>query len=274
MSENEVFIHPAATVHPKARLDSGVWIGPHSVIGEKVAIQKNTKIDSNVFIDGRVEIGEDCHFSPYSVIGSEPQDVTYKGEETLVKIGARNIFREFITVHRGTVKGRGETIIGDDNYFMSYSHIAHDCLIGSETVFINCATLGGHVTVEDYATVGAFTGIHQFCRVGKYAFIGGFSVITQDVLPYSRVAGMRPVLFYGLNSIGLRRRSFSNERIRALKEMFKFIFYSDLNMSQAVEKIKSFQDPNKDRDEIIDFIQSSKRGIIKKTAEQWQIDLE
>lgn len=274
MSKNDVFVHSTATVHPRAQLDSGVWIGPYSFIGEKVTIHKGTKIDAHVYIDGLTEVGESNHFSPFSSVGTEPQDITYKGEETLVKIGDRNNFREFLTVHRGTVKGGGKTVIGNDNYFMTYSHIGHDCFIGNETYFTNAATLGGHVTVEDYTTVGAFCGVHQFCRIGKYAFIGGFSVIDQDVLPFCRVAGMRPILIYGLNSIGLRRNGFSRERIKALKEMFKIFFYSDLNTKQAVKKIKEQFPSGEDRDEIVNFIQFSKRGVIKKVSEKWDSELE
>jgi len=273
MRENEVFIHPAAEVHARAKLDVGVRVGPYAFISQDVTVGRNTRILANVFIDGQTEIGADCFFSPFSSIGTEPQDFTYKGEKTLVRIGDRNIFREFITVNRGTVKGKGQTLIGNDNYFMAYSHIAHDCLVGNEITFINGASLSGHVTVDDYTTVGAFTGVHQFCRIGKYAFIGGYSAITQDVLPFSRVAGIRPILLFGVNIIGLRRRGFSNERIKVLKEMFKIIFYSDLNTSQAVEKIKEQFSPSEDEDAIINFIQSSQRGIIKKTAEKWDIEL-
>jgi len=274
MSEKEVSVHSTATVHPKAQLDKGVKIGPYSFIGEKVKICKNTRVEANVFIKGNTEIGEGCFFSPYSCIGTEPQDVTYQEEETVVKIGNKNIFREFITVNRGTIKGGGQTVIGDQNYFMAYSHVAHDCIVGNETVFINGATLGGHSIVDDYATISAFSGVHQFCRIGKYAYVGGFSVITQDVLPFCRVAGSRPPLLYGLNIVLLRRKGFSKERIRDLKEMYKIIFYSDLNTSQAIEHIKKNFAPGEDREEIVSFIQSSKRGIIKKSSEQWQIKLE
>jgi UDP-N-acetylglucosamine acyltransferase len=274
MRKNEVFIHPTSIVHPQARLEEGVWIGPYSFVGEKVTIHKKTRLNAYVHVDGLTEIGESCLFSPFSSIGTEPQDVTYKGEETLVRIGDRNIFREGTTVHRGTVKGGEKTIIGNDNYFMAYSHIAHDCLVGNETVFINGGTLGGHVSVEDYATVGAFSAVHQFCRVGRYAFIGGYSVITQDVLPFCRVAGMRPALLYGLNVIGLRRRGFSNEKIKNLKEIFKIFFYSDLNTAQALERIKEQIPAGEERDEIIHFVQTSKRGIIKKGSEQWDADWE
>jgi len=270
MSRNEVFIHSTATVHPKARLDSGVWIGPYSLIGGKVAIHKDTRIDAHVCIDGLTEIGESCQFSTFSSIGTAPQDVDYQGEETLVKIGERNIFREFITVNRGTVKGGGKTVIGNDNYFMACSHVGHDCFVGNEIVFINAATLAGHVTVDDYVTVGAFSGVHQFCRVGKYSFIGGYSVIVQDVLPFCRVAGARPTHIYGLNAIGLRRKGFKRERLKALREMFRIIFYSDLNTSQALEKIEKEMPVGEDRDEIINFIRASERGLIKKTAEKWE----
>ncbi len=265
MSRGEVFIHPTSTVHPQARLEAGVWIGPRCHVGEKVAVGRNTRLEESVYLDGWTEIGADCRFSAFSVIGSAPQDVGYKNEETRVVIGDRNIFREFITVHRGTVKGGGLTSIGNDNYFMAYSHIAHDCRVGNGVVLINAATLGGHVAVADFATVSAFSSVHQFCRIGKYAYIGGYSVITQDVLPFCRVAGMRPVLFYGLNAIGLRRHGFSRERLDALKGIFKILFYSDLNTTQAVEKIKTLFPPTEDREEIIDFIQDSSRGIIKKT---------
>jgi len=273
MPGNEVFLHPSASVHAKAKLDSGVWIGPNCVIGEHVSIHKNTRLDAHIVIDGRTDIGADCHFSPFSTIGGEPQDVGYRDEETQVKIGDRNIFREFITINRGTIKGGGLTHIGSDNYFMAYVHVGHDCQVGNHTVLTNAATLGGHVLVEDHVYISAFCGVHQFCRIGKYAFVGGFSVITQDVLPFCRVAGMRPIHIYGLNVIGLRRKGFSNERIAALKEMFRLFFYSALNTTQALETIQSQFPPGEDRDEIIKFVQSSKRGIIKKTTDQWELEL-
>jgi UDP-N-acetylglucosamine acyltransferase len=274
MSRNEVIIHPTSQVHPRARLEAGVSVGPQCFIGQDVTIRKNTSLSASVYIEGLVEIGEDCRFSPFSVIGTEPQDVGYLQEETRVTIGDRNVFREFVTVHRGTIKGGGETVIGHDNYFMAYAHVAHDCRVGSGTVFTHAATLGGHVTVDDFATIGAFSAVHQFCRVGKHAFMGGFTVVTQDVLPFCRVAGMRPVLFYGLNTVGLKRKGFSRERIAGLKEMFKIIFYSGLNTSQAVEKIGAIDPAPEDRDEIIRFIRTSERGIIKKAAPQWEEESE
>jgi UDP-N-acetylglucosamine acyltransferase len=274
MSRADVVIDPSACVHPAAELAPGVFVGPGCVIGELVSIGRNTRLEANIHVAGRTQIGEGCRFSPFSAIGGEPQDTGYKGEDTRVVIGDRNIFREFITVHRGTVKGGGTTTIGSDNYFMAYAHIAHDCRVGDQTIFTNAATLGGHVVVDDYASIGAFSAVHQFCRVGKHAFIGGFSVILQDVMPFIRVAGMRPVLLYGLNSVGLRRRGFSRERLSTLKEIFKILFYSNLNTAQAVERIKADFPSNPDREEIIGFIESSSRGIIKKAAPTWDSESE
>jgi len=274
MSKNDFFIHPTATVHPKAHLDQGVFIGPYSYIGENVHILKNTQVGSYIYIDGYVEIGEDNRFTSQGCIGGEPQDVSYSGEKTLVKIGDRNIFREFVTIHRGTSKGRGKTVIGNDNYFMAYSHVAHDCIVGNKTIFTHAATLGGHVTVGDFVNISGWSAVHQYCRLGKYSFIGGYSVITQDVIPYSRVAGGRPTRFYGLNSVGLRRNGFSKERIGNLKKMFNVLFHSGLNTKQAVEKLQKEFSPDEDRDEIIQFIQSSRRGIVKKESEEWKTESE
>lgn len=274
MSDGEVSVHPTASVHSRARLDPGVKIGSYTVIGEDVTIRENTVIEAHVCITGKTEVGKRCRFSPFSSIGTEPQDVSYGGEETCVKIGDDNVFREFLTVHRGTVKGRSETVIGNGNYFMAYSHVAHDCRVGDQTIFLHGATLGGHCDVDDFSTVGAWSGVHQFCRVGKYAFIGGYSVITQDVLPFCRVAGGRPTLLYGLNAIGLRRKNFSRERVKDLKEMFKILFYSNMNTTQAMEQIATKFPPGEDRDEILSFIRQSKRGFVKKPSEKWEKDWE
>lgn len=274
MCKDETYVHPSALVSSKARLDSGVWVGPRSIIGENVTIGKNTRINAQVYIDGHTEIGAECRFWPFISIGTEPQDLTYDAQDTAVKIGDKNIFREFITVNRGTEKGGGTTVIGSDNYFMAYSHVAHDCVVGNGTVFMHGATLGGHVSVDDFATVGAMGGVHQFCHIGKYAFIGGKSTITQDVLPFCRVAGERPTQFYGLNAIGLRRKGFSRDRIKTLKEMFKIIFYSDLNTSHSLSRIEEEFPPSEDRDDIISFIRSSKRGFVKKPGDRWEADSE
>jgi UDP-N-acetylglucosamine acyltransferase len=274
MRKDETYVHPSALVSSKAKLDLGVWVGPSSIIGENVTIGKNTRIDAKVYIDGHTEIGEDCRFWPFVSVGTEPQDLTYDAQDTAVKIGDKNIFREFITINRGTAKGGGATVIGSDNYLMAYSHVAHDCVVGSGTIFMHGATLGGHVSVGDFATVCAMGGIHQFCRIGKFAFIGGKSTITQDVLPFCRVAGERPTQFYGLNTIGLRRKGFSRDRIKALKGMFKIIFYSDLNTSHALSRIEEEFPLSEDRDDIIAFIRSSKRGFVKKPGDRWDADSE
>jgi len=270
MSEPDVYIHPSATVHPEAQLDSGVWIGPGCVVGAGVTIRKSTRLLANVHVDGRTEIGSDCVFFPFSVIGTEPQDVGYRGEETLVRIGDRNKFREFLTIHRATPKGGGLTSIGSDNYIMAYSHIAHDCHVGNSCVFVNNSTLGGHCLIEDGVFLSGFTGVHQFCRVGKYAFTGGFTVVTHDVVPFAKVAGMRPILLYGMNSVGLRRRGFDAERLKGIKRMFQILFYSGLNTSQAVERIEVEVPASADRDDLLGFIKSSRRGIIKKASESWE----
>lgn len=269
MSGNEVYVHPTASLHPDAELEAGVWVGPGCVVGPRVTVRKNTRLESHVVIGGWTEIGSDCRFSPFAAVGGEPQDIGYKGEETRVVIGDRNVFREFVTVHRATTKQDRLTRIGDDNYFMAYSHVAHDCLVGNRTIFLHGATLGGHVTVGDFATVGALSAVHQFCRLGRFSFIGGGSIITQDVLAFARVVGQRPTRVLGLNVIGLRRNGFSNARITALKGMFKIFFFSDVNTQQALERLRADFPDGEDRDEIIRFIESSTRGLIKKSTESW-----
>ena len=273
MPEPETRIDPSATVHPRANLDRGVQVGPGCVIDEFVSLGKNTRLDAHVYLTGHTRVGESCRFFPYSSVGTDPQDVGYQQEETRVEIGNRNLFREFMTINRGTPKDVGITCIGSDNYFMAYSHIAHDCQVGDQIVFMNGVTLAGHCHIDDYAQISGFTGIHQFCRVGKYSYIGGYSVITQDVLPFRKVAGGRPPLIYGPNAIGLRRLGFSRDRIRAIKGMFQLIFFSDLNTAQAVERIEKEFPSGEDREEIVSFIRASQRGIVKKTSDEWKKDL-
>lgn len=272
MLGNDVTVHPSASLHPGATLEPGVWIGPGCIIGPRVTIRRNTRLEAHAVIDGWTDIGADCRFSPFVAVGGGPQDLGYKGEETRIEIGARNTFREFVTVHRATIKQDRLTRIGDDNYFMAYAHVAHDCAVGSRTILLHGATLGGHVAVGDFATVGAMSGFHQFCRIGRYAFVGGGSMITQDVLPFARVVGQRPSVVLGLNVIGLRRGGFSNARIAALKDMFKIVFFSDLNTRQALDRLRSECPAGEDREEIIGFIEASKRGLVKKAAESWERD--
>jgi UDP-N-acetylglucosamine acyltransferase len=274
MSGSDVVVHPSAVVHPGARLAPGVEVGPFCLIGEHVVIGPNTRFEAQVTVGGWTTIGADNRFSPGSCLGTEPQDTGYTGEPTRVVIGDRNVFREFITIHRATVKEERLTQIGDDNYFMAYSHVAHDCRVGNRTVFLHGATLGGHVPVGDSATVGAWSAVHQFCRLGRYSYMGGGSMIVQDVVPFSRVAGQRPAQILGLNLVGLRRNGFSRERIAALKEMFRILFYSNLNTSVALARIEAEIPAGEDRDELLNFIRASKRGIVKKVADSWDSDLE
>jgi UDP-N-acetylglucosamine acyltransferase len=267
-------IHPSATVDPQAELAPGVAIGPSCVVGPDVRIGPNTRLESHVSLIGRTTVGADNRFAPFVSIGTEPQDLGYKDDPTEVRIGDGNVFKEFVTVNRGTVKGGGVTRIGDRNFLMAYTHIAHDCQVGNEVVFTNAATLAGHVVVQDYAMLSAFTGVHQFCRIGRFAFTGGFTVVTQDVPPFCKVAGMRPVHVFGLNSVGLRRRGFSADRVRDLKAMFKLLFFSGLNTAQALERIEAAFPPGEDRDELLGFVRSSKRGIIKKASGTWDSESE
>ena len=272
MSASDAAVHPTAVVHPGARLAPGVRVGPHCVLDEDVAVGPDTVLESHVRLTGKTEIGSGNRLSPFVCIGGDPQDIGYKGEETRIVIGDRNIFREFATVHRATVKEERLTSIGSDNYFMAFSHVAHDCRIGDRTIFLHQGTLGGHVRVGDFATIGALSGTHQFCRIGRFAFIGGGSMITQDVLPFCRVVGQRPTRVLGLNVIGLRRNGFSNARIAALKDMFKIFFFSGFNTTQAVDRIASDCPPSEDRAEILAFIASAKRGIVKKAATEWDAE--
>jgi UDP-N-acetylglucosamine acyltransferase len=265
-------LHPTAVIDPRAEIGEDVSIGPYCVVGPHVRIGRDTKLEAHVVIDGWTTIGAGNSIGMFTVIGTPPQDIGYQGEETHVRIGDRNVFREFVTVHRATTKEERLTSVGDDNYIMAYAHVAHDCRVGNRVVLTNGATLGGHVQVGDFAMVSAFCGIHQFCRIGRQSFIGGFSVITQDVLPFSKVVGQRPPRVFGLNIVGLRRRGFSRERVAAIKEMFQTLLYSGLNTAQAVDRIRAEIPASDDRDEILSFIASSKRGLVKKTAETWETE--
>jgi UDP-N-acetylglucosamine acyltransferase len=220
-----VNIHPTAVVHPKARIAEGVSIGPYSVIGEQVTIGKDTKIASHVLIDGWTTIGERNQLHSFSCIGTPPQDVGYKNEESYLIIGNDNVIREFATVHRATTKEDRKTEIGNKNYLMAYSHVAHDCKLGNSIIMANSAGLAGHITIEDYAILGGIVGVHQYVRIGAYAMIGGQSAIVQDIPPYVSAAGNRAQL-YGLNTIGLKRKGFSDEIIGNLKKAYKIIFRS------------------------------------------------
>lgn len=255
-------IHPTAIIAKGAEIGEGTSIGPYVTIGPNVKIGRDCSVDSGAVIEGWTTVGDGTKIFPYASVGLIPQDLKFKGETTRLEIGARNMIREFVTIHRGTEGGGGVTRIGDDNVFMAYAHVAHDCVVGNQTIFGNGATLGGHVSVEDFATISAFSGIHQFCRVGRHAFIGGFSVVTKDALPYAKTVGNRARI-YGLNTIGLARRGFSSDLLKKLKKTYRYLLTSKLNTSRALETIES--DPALRCPEVqylVDFIRHSKRGVI------------
>ena len=256
-------IHPTAVIDPNATVHPSETIGPYCVIGAEVEIGAGCRIDSHVAIGGPTKIGAENHIYPFASIGMAPQDISYKGEPTRLEIGDHNVIREYVTINRGTVKGGGVTRVGSYNLIMAYTHIAHDCQIGDHIIMANAATLGGHVTVEDYATVGALCPVHHFVRIGKYAFIGGGTTVTRDVLPFSKTSAERGTRAYGLNAIGLERRGFTKERIRKIHHAYKLLLASKLNTSQALEKMKSEADRGEDVEMLIRFIESSERGVIK-----------
>jgi UDP-N-acetylglucosamine acyltransferase len=256
-------VHPTAIVDPAARIHPEADVGPYCIIGADVEIGARTRLMGHLFIEGPTWIGEDNIFFPYSTIGVASQDLKYRGERTETRIGSRNRIREFVTIHRGTAGGGGLTSLGDDNLIMAYAHIAHDARIGSHCILGNAATLAGHVTIGDWAIIEAFSGVHQFCRIGRHAFVGGYSVITQDVLPYSMTVTPRESKLYGANKVGLERRGFPPESIQALHKAFRFLRSDSLNTSQAIEKIREEVPPTAEIAELIDFIRSSERGIIK-----------
>ena len=254
-------IDPSARVHARAVIGEGTVVGSNAVIGADVRIGARCHIDASVVIDGATTIGDECHVFPFASIGLIPQDLKFAGEETRLVIGRRNVFREFVTIHRGTRGGGGLTRIGDDNVFMAYAHVAHDCAIGSQTIFGNAATLGGHVIVEDEATISAGSGVHQFCRVGRQAFIGGYSVVTKDALPYGRTVGNRARI-YGVNTVGLVRRGLSDETILKLKRAYRYLLQSKLNTTHALRRIEADEGLRCDEvDYLVTFIRCSRRGV-------------
>jgi UDP-N-acetylglucosamine acyltransferase len=255
-------IHPTAIVEPGAQIGAGTVVGPNASIGARVRLGAGCQVGANAVVDGWTDVGDGTVVYPFASIGLPPQDLKYRGEETRLVIGRGNIFREFVTIHRGTQGGGGVTEIGDRNLFMAYVHVAHDCHVGHDTIFGNMATLGGHVTVEDFANVSAGSGVHQFCRVGRYAFVGGYSVVTKDALPYARTVGNRARI-YGLNTIGLQRRGLAPAVISKLKRSFRYLLQSKLNTTSALRQIE--QDPALTCPEVrylVEFIRGSQRGVI------------
>jgi UDP-N-acetylglucosamine acyltransferase len=256
-------IHPTAIVDAHARIADSAEIGPYCIVGARVDIGPGTRLMAHVYLEGETAIGEDNVFFPYSSIGVASQDLKYRGEPAGTRIGNRNKIREFVTVNRGTEGGGLITEIGDDNLLMAYVHIAHDVRIGSHTVLGNGVTFAGHVVVADWAVIEAFTGVHQYCRVGRHAFIGGYSVITKDVLPFSLTVSPRESKVFGENKVGLERRGFSKTSIETLHKVFRLLSKSGLNTTQAVERIGAEVEIGPEVEEVLAFIAASERGFVK-----------
>ena len=256
------FIHESAIVEPGAQIGEACHIGPFCNIGSDVVLGSGVRLDSHVVVDGRTSIGDETHVFPFVSIGLAPQDLKYAGEPTSTEIGKHNHIREFVTIHRGTAGGGGVTRIGDGNLLMAQAHVAHDCQLGNEIIMANAATLAGHVEIADKASVGAYSGVHQFCRVGYEAFIGGYSVVVKDAMPFAIIQGNHAKC-YGLNRLGVKRRGYSKDTIDKLNHAFHLLLSSKLNTSQAVEQIRAEIADCKEVDLLTAFIESSKRGVVK-----------
>ena len=256
-------VHPTAIVSPGARIAETAEIGPYSIIGDEVEIGAGSRLMAHVYMEGPLRAGEDNLFFPYSTVGVVSQDLKYHGERAETRIGNRNKIREFVTIHRGTEGGGLLTAIGDDNLLMAYTHVAHDVRMGAGTVLANGVTIAGHVTIGDNATIGAFTGVHQFCRVGRESFIGGYSVVTQDVMPFASVTSDREIRVFGANRVGLERRGFSRDAIESLQTAIRLLTRAGLNTSQAIERIQTEVQSCKELEELLQFIAASERGVIK-----------
>ncbi len=255
-------IHPTAIVHPKAGIGEGVEIGPYAVIGEHVTIGNGTKIAAHVLIEGWTTIGERNHIHSFSSIGTPPQDIGYRNEETYLIIGDDNVIRECATVHRATTKEDRKTVIGNKNFLMAYSHVGHDSKLGNGIIMANSVALGGHISIGDYAIIGGIVGVHQFARIGAYAMIGGQSAVTLDIPPYVTAAGNRAQL-YGLNLVGLKRRGFGEATINALKKAYKTIFRSGLTQEEAFQKVAGDFPEVAEALHLVEFMKTSKRGVTR-----------
>jgi UDP-N-acetylglucosamine acyltransferase len=255
-------IHPSAVVSPRAQLGRNCFIGPYSIIGDEVVIGDNVRVESHGVIDGRTFIGDETHIFPFVSIGLASQDLKYKGEPAETRIGRRNSIREFVTIHRGTEGGGMLTEIGDDCLIMAQAHIAHDCRLGNNVIMANGATLAGHVTVEDGANIGAYSGVHQFCRVGREAYIGGYSVVVKDALPFALTVGNH-ARCYGLNITGMKRRKYSQQTIKALHHAFHLLLSSKKNTTQALAAIRDEIQGSPEVDLLVRFIETSHRGVTK-----------
>ena len=256
-------VHPTAVVDPQARVAGSADIGPYCIVGPEVEIGPRTRLMAHVYLEGPTWIGEDNLFFHYSTVGVASEDLKYQGERAETRIGHRNRIREFVTIHRGTQGGGLVTRIGDDNLLMAYVHIAHDVQVGDNIVLANGVTIGGHVVVGDWAVIGAFSGVHQFCRVGKHAMVGGYSVLTRDVIPYSMTVSEREARVFGENKTGLERRGFSADAVKSLHKTFRLLTAKDLNTFQAMERIRAEVPACEEVEEVLRFIESSERGVIR-----------
>jgi UDP-N-acetylglucosamine acyltransferase len=256
-------IDARAIVSQSAKIGADVVVGAYAVVGDEVELGDGCRVDHHGVVQGPARLGKKNHVYAFAVVGGDPQDLTFKGERVSLEVGDENEFREFSSVNRGTVKGGGVTRVGSRNLIMSYAHIAHDCIVGDQTIFVNGATLAGHVTVEDYAQVGAFCPVHQFCRIGKYAYIAAHTVITQDVPPFSKIVAPRGTRCYGVNSVGLERAGFSGARVEAIEKAYRLLLRSKLNTSQALEKMRGTLAHSEDVQTLIRFVESAERGLTK-----------
>jgi UDP-N-acetylglucosamine acyltransferase len=257
-----VEIHPTAVVSERAEVGEGSHIGPYCTVGDEVRLGARVRLVSHVVVDGRTEIGDDTHVFPFASVGLAPQDLKYRGEPAETRIGRRNRVREFVTIHRGTEGGGMLTSVGDDCLIMAQAHVAHDCHVGSHVIMANAATLAGHVTVEDGANVGAYSGVHQFCRVGREAYVGGYSVVVKDALPFALTVGNHAKC-YGLNTVGMKRRGYPSETIEALHHAFRLLLTSKLNTTQALAAIREELRGPAEVEELLRFIETSQRGVVK-----------
>jgi len=261
MSKNDL-IHPSAIISADAELADNVRVGPFSVIGPGVRIGAGTEIGAHCVIKGSTTIGQKNHFYPFSSIGDDPQDKKYAGEVTRLEIGSGNTIREYCTINRGTTQDEGVTWVGDNNWLMAYCHVAHDCRVGNEIIMANGASLAGHAHIDDFAMLSAFSAIHQFCRIGSYSFIGAYGGISKDVPPYVIAFGQPPEP-RGINSEGLRRRNFSTEQIRNLKEAYRILYRSDLRLAEAKSQLAELATDQPELEILIEFLESSERGIFR-----------
>jgi UDP-N-acetylglucosamine acyltransferase len=258
-ARTETLIHPTAIVDPDAELGQGVVVGPWAIIGPRVVIGDGTEIGPRVLVERDTTVGEDCRIANAAVLGTDPQDLKFKGERTVLEVGDRTVIREFATLNRGT-SATGRTAVGSDCLLMTYSHVAHDCELGNHVILSNAVNMAGHVTIEDWVSIGGMTPIHQFVRIGAHAFVGGATRVTQDIPPYCRAAGS-PSKLYGLNSIGLERRGFSPEVRKALKQVYHMLFQSKMNLSQAMARADEEAPAIPEVRQMLEFIRKSERGI-------------